>query len=729
MNCRACGNDNAEGFGFCSSCGSPLQSVPHDPGPPRQAPMTPQLSVLPDAPPPAGPPGPMRPPVSAPSPGNKHLRLLKVALFLVGLGAAAAVLFAAFGPGSPARVGGAGSPEEAVRGLANALNHGDLLAASTLISPSEAPDLAELLTTLQQVADGQGMKGLSPGDGVTPKITLASVSSEELAHNAARVRVELEATVDATADTLGGRLAARLPTRMRTRGDGGTYVIVVRESGKWFLSPMLTVADYFVNRKSYAPGDYGRLDQAPPSAKAKSPSEAVDLLAQSITNRDVSLAATVLSPGESRVMDVFEGAMRDFLSRADPSISLSLYDMRLEPAGNQYALVGGKLDVGDGNSFNTIDIDRGGCIRESNVEGSTCPIAELSKYLTSEITEHRPLLTFTHQGGGYRIGLVSSVFDLANQALTKLDLRLLLYAMNAEYLDEPGSSKLVVGTPLELPLRPAPYTVTTVDLSASTEYAVWVNASDDVRLDIVKDGERIARTQTGNVQTFSTREPGTYTVTVRSSLDCSTRCLVRAENATIALNGVESVTAAFETPLSVSVPTHSATRVTFPTVMGKRYEVSNSPDTFWFTQEYHQTDQDGLIVGDGQPVNLVFPNREDGNIQAEVTIHERDLRPPDPERGFADGFTTVVELSGGSAVVQYFRLSGDQYSISAEPMNGQDIALDGMCDSSCVVDSAGSGGTESISLISNGGTQDSLTVRTVDGSTTGQVRLTFSIGG
>jgi hypothetical protein len=198
---------------------------------------------------------------------------------LVGVGALAVT--AMFGSG------GAGSPEGAVRQLADAVSNKDALAAVDVLVPSEVRSMRQSVkNATERAAELQIVDEASkPLEGVDLSVDHLALRTEPLADGYAKVIIT---SGEISASTHRGQLSALLQKATRNGEDGQgsadlahladsselpTFVVVVRQDGGWYVSPAYTTLEYIREVNHYPAAEFGSANAA--ALGAATPEDAV----------------------------------------------------------------------------------------------------------------------------------------------------------------------------------------------------------------------------------------------------------------------------------------------------------------------------------------------------------------------------------------------------------------------------------------------------------------------
>jgi hypothetical protein len=179
--------------------------------------------------------------------------------FVASAGIAALVGVGALGIMAMFGNGGAGSPEGAVRQLADAITHKDALAAVDVLVPTEVRSMRETVDHLtQRAADLRIVDEASrPLAGVDLSVDHLELTTESLADGYAKVVVT---SGEISAGTHRAQMSALLQKALRQNesdtqdkvdlaklaadSDLPTFVVVVRRNGGWYVSPVYTALEY-----------------------------------------------------------------------------------------------------------------------------------------------------------------------------------------------------------------------------------------------------------------------------------------------------------------------------------------------------------------------------------------------------------------------------------------------------------------------------------------------------
>lgn len=268
---------------FCPSCGSPLepatpprctacgwQSEPVE-KPVAEAPVTP-ASGTPEAPAAVTPPATEDvQPVGVTGRTGVAIpwgKLAAIVLAVAGLSVVAVVAMRFIFP-----PGGASSPEEAAEQLAAAVIDQDPIAALRMLNPGEVGSLDDVISGTTDRLKKASLSDDRLVDAVAVSLSGVSYEVSEIDDNAARVY--LSGDVDVSYDP------AKLPKHMRDQKstktwshsypieeliersnfDTQAFVTVVKDDGRWYVSPLATVAEHMADMTDVAGGDFSRFGE------------------------------------------------------------------------------------------------------------------------------------------------------------------------------------------------------------------------------------------------------------------------------------------------------------------------------------------------------------------------------------------------------------------------------------------------------------------------------------
>lgn len=191
--------------------------------------------------------------------------------FVASAGIAALVGVGALAVSAMIGSGGAGSPEGAVRQLADAVSNKDALAAVDVLVPSEVRSMRETVKNATERAAELRIvdEASKPLAGVDLSVDHLALRTEPLADGYAKVIIT---SGEISASTHRAQLSSLLQKALRKSEDGNsqadlaklagdsglpTFVVVVRQHGGWFVSPAYTAMEYIREVNDYPAADFG----------------------------------------------------------------------------------------------------------------------------------------------------------------------------------------------------------------------------------------------------------------------------------------------------------------------------------------------------------------------------------------------------------------------------------------------------------------------------------------
>jgi hypothetical protein len=461
--CTNCGTGLPEGARFCAGCGTPV-TVQQPPPPPPAVPP-PQYAAPPPAQyatPPQQPPAYQAAPKAPRS--RRPLILVTGVIAVVAIVVVAVSLFKA----ASGETGGASSPEEAVGHLAGAVDSGDPVAIANTFAPDEREGLSGVAKAGKSAAGTVGVR--SPKIDVSIKQRHAAKLADGV------VAVDVDATMDVDPRAFGGLFNAVLagrPGRVTTDQNDSFRVIAIREHGRWFVSPLLTLGDYLTRTNGLPEGDYSRASESD-GGGAATKQEAVKRLLDAIAAKDPNAAESVVGPAEARVMRVYAVAIKHLLDGAGYSARFS--NVSLEEKNGKVEFAGAHLDADSTAGSASVDLTRR-CGATGDAQACILQPSELRDKLGVDG------IAFTVEGGAgsYRVHLLATLNDLLSRVgrLSRTDVRAALGWEDPSTLAYgAGASPLKVGSTENLSFAGQPYAVREVKLGAGDGVSVSYIGSD-----------------------------------------------------------------------------------------------------------------------------------------------------------------------------------------------------------------------------------------------------------
>jgi hypothetical protein len=226
--------------------------------------------------------------------------------------------------------GGAGSPEAAVRKLADAISQKDPLAAADVIAPDEVRSLHDTLSHAEaKAAELQLIRTAgAPLAGVDLNVSGLDLSSQSLGAGVAKVTIDAGTISASTHRTQFSPLMQKVlqgPSDNSAQSDLAalarkrnlpTFVVTVRRNGNWYVSAAYTVLEYLREANNLPGADFGSGERALASLGADSPDAAVQDAMRALQQRDWSKLMTLVAPDEIPVYD-YRAALVALAQRSD----------------------------------------------------------------------------------------------------------------------------------------------------------------------------------------------------------------------------------------------------------------------------------------------------------------------------------------------------------------------------------------------------------------------------
>jgi hypothetical protein len=415
-------------------------------------------------------------PLVMPEPNVRRRRPLGSAIAAAGV--AALVLVGAFAVSAVVGSGGgAGSPESAVRQLADAISHEDPLAAADVLAPDEVHSLSSTLSDAEKkAADLQLVRTAgAPLAGVDFNVSGLKLTTDSLGDGYAEV------TVDAgtfTASTHKAQFSALMQKVLRNAHDNSasddlarlaasknlpTFVVTVRQNGHWYVSAAYTVLEYIREDGQLPAADFGSGEHSVSSLGAASPDAAVQESLRAIQSRDWSKLMTMMPPSEIPVYD-YRAAVTALIARhsgpdsTKPSFTIDALSTSSKVSGNTAKVT---LKASGTTDSGRWSID-GGCFvppTSPDQSASGVPCIEGSYLLAPLVLRGETLnrltgITTVEQDGRWFVSPIGSVLDVVDQFVNQLDRRSLFTLLNIPN-EIPPDGALTLGRPVTLPATAA----------------------------------------------------------------------------------------------------------------------------------------------------------------------------------------------------------------------------------------------------------------------------------
>jgi hypothetical protein len=393
---------------------------------------------------------------------------------IAAAGVAALVLIGGLAVNAAVGGGGAGSPESAVRRLADAISHEDPLAAADVIAPDEVSSLHDTLSHAERRAaelrlveaagaplagvdlnvSGLDLSTATLGDGVA-KVTIDAGTISASTHKAQfspLMQKALHASHDSSAEKDLAALARshNLPT----------FVVTVRQNGNWYVSAAYTVLEYVREANDLPAADFGSGVRAVASLGADTPDAAVQDAMRALQQRDWSKLLTLVAPDEIPLYD-YRAALLALAQQSDTSASgwftLDSMTTSSQVDGDSAHVT---LHAAGSSDSNTWSID-GGCFALRPKGGPDRP-AESFSYcdggmmvpppfallaLPFAIFQRNSQVSLVREDGRWFVNPVGTVLDGVNAWIDQMDQRMLYEMLGLPNLLPPDGA-LVLGQPV-----------------------------------------------------------------------------------------------------------------------------------------------------------------------------------------------------------------------------------------------------------------------------------------
>lgn len=449
---------------------------------------------------------------TAPAGPRPKRRMVATAIAAVlGLGAAGGLVVVATGSDDGT---GASSPTEAVQRLATAIDNEDFIGALDVVAPDEVDGLKSLIDAVRARAKDPkledalqpgnlagGVPGIlfgggrtftdggftespstpttEPGAGLGLSVTLSDVVETKLADHAVAVDAQVTASVDLPSFDLGGAIddvtgSEDTPSQPGSTADFSLRLITVQLSGGWYVSPMLTGADYAVQRSDMPGPDWSQVDAPAPTTRAGSAVEAVEAAARAIATQDLDAMIDVMGPGEARVMRVFRGAAEQLLADVDVQVTVNEVKATEVKGGAVLSLL--DLTVVDADGVTRHGVWSDACITVDD-EPADCMVDD-DGIQRIGLQPDDLVLEVVTADGNHRVSLLGSIFGLVEHVVSTVSDQQLLDVLGLQYLDEATTidptTEVKGSTTAE-----QPYAVYEFDGEAQTSYYAEADTGDD----------------------------------------------------------------------------------------------------------------------------------------------------------------------------------------------------------------------------------------------------------
>src|SRR5450759_2542997 len=488
--CGACGGALVDGARFCPECGRPLPPVesearlyapamaPAASTPPPRPSATPSWSATPAVPPTAA--QPEQPEVWSAGSGSgaadmhprSARRSVKPRLLALVAGVSVLgligylVISGMLGRGAA----GAGSPEDAVKGLVTALQSKDVAAVAAALDPNEARQLVPFVNQVQDTAEAGGVtkKGQEPA-GVDVEITGGKITVAGI--DKSKLPLALNGlTVDPSSNSMDlGKLDVERNLR--------PFVMVVKEDRGWFVSPLFTGAELLAQRQGVL-GSYA--DALPPTTTEKTADEAVTQFLRAVASKNPDAVLARLAPQEQSVARTYDRLWRPDLTQAMGSdawnatslrVSIGkMTDTKLGDGSTGVVIESADVAVSDNNGLANYSLEKD-CIQGSGISAQCLKswvsgTAGVSDIAQQGGTSARATIVAVKTGDGYAVSLVGTAAATSRRGLAALDAKQVFRAFGMDFLLPTGGS-LGVGQQLSVDASSTDNVTLTVDHQAN----------------------------------------------------------------------------------------------------------------------------------------------------------------------------------------------------------------------------------------------------------------------
>jgi hypothetical protein len=393
------------------------------------------------------------------------------ALLLVGMLAVTALV------GS----GGASTPESAVQRLADAVSHGDPLAASDVMAPEELRSLHDTVDTAQKRAAELKLvqSASAPLAGLNLSVDNLHLRVEPMADGYAKVVID-NGTLHAS--THKTKFSPVMQKVLRDSTDNSTdidlthfgndnpvqnFVVTVRHDGKWYVSAAYTALEYFreYNNLTAATVGAGQHDLA--NLGASTPDDAVKGVVQALASNDWDKLFALSNPDELPLYDYREAIKQYFTQRGTAtSFAVDKLDTTSQVHGDTASVVMHFTGHSDNGPWSL----NGGCLNPGTngsvdvfvnspnyaycFDATKPPDEFLSLFGVTTLNADAQLstqaVTVVRRDGRWFVNPVSSALDVLNGWIAHLT-QSQLYTMLRIPQELPAKGSITLGQPFTVP--------------------------------------------------------------------------------------------------------------------------------------------------------------------------------------------------------------------------------------------------------------------------------------
>ncbi len=364
--------------------------------------------------------------------------------------------------------GGAGSPEAAVRQLADAVSHEDPLAAADVLAPNEVRTLHGSLSDAAKKAHELALvdEASAPLTGVDLSVDNLSLTTTNLGDGYAKVTVDGGSLSAKTSKT---KFSALMQKVLRNGDDHSaqvdlasmlqdrslpSFVIAVKDGGSWYVSAAYTALEYFREYNNLPAADFGSGAKAAATLGADSPDAAVQDAMRALQASDWDKLMALAPPDEIPVYD-YRAAMAQYATEHNASTNFTIASMTTssnvdgDTAKVQLTASGstdsGTWSVGDG------------CFKGPNTapdyfsvlsgENGCLPAAYTTYFGGAGATTNA--ISVVQEHGRWFVSPVHTALDVVDNYIQKVDRRGLYTLLNLPG-EIPADGTLTLGQPVVL---------------------------------------------------------------------------------------------------------------------------------------------------------------------------------------------------------------------------------------------------------------------------------------
>ncbi len=429
---------------------------------------------------------------------TKRRRSLPAVIVFIGVVVLLGTLYSVVG--GLQGLAGSNSPLEAAERLASAVNSLDPVAVLAAMDPAEVAQISEIVSGVKAKASALGyVSGTHTFQGVNISLDYLGYNVTMLSDNYAKVTINAGSfNYNYSAKQFSPKIAANnpnIPTRngsknissftARTENSNAPiypFLMVVNTPTGWFVSPMLTAAEYLDEIKyGNFPGDFtASMTNSQPLAS--SPTGAVQQLAASLGTLDPVQVANNLPADEWFILRIYRAAINQMISSSGlKSLSFSNLSLSSQELGNGSVKVtvdSGTLSFVNSQNGST-DSGKtswdGKCWTTQSTNSpfrKSCP--------TGWIVSHNLLpdfLVVVNQNGGWVVSPIDTLMEYGREVLNQLDGATMDRLFNLTPSEAP-SATLTPGKSVNVSLNDAGAAVIKVSVSKTGNY--WLKMPQDV---------------------------------------------------------------------------------------------------------------------------------------------------------------------------------------------------------------------------------------------------------